>query len=65
MDQLTYDQLKSIDSRFKEDVSQCFDYEKSVEARQAAGGTSKSSVQEQIKVLKSILGWSNKGLKYN
>ncbi|EDO01487.1 hypothetical protein SS1G_03962 [Sclerotinia sclerotiorum 1980 UF-70] len=56
MDQLTYDQLKSIDSRFKEDVSECFDYEKSVEARQAAGGTSKSSVEEQIKVLKSILG---------
>ncbi|RAL64537.1 hypothetical protein DID88_002011 [Monilinia fructigena] len=56
MDQLTYDQLKSIDSRFKEDVSECFDYEKSVEARQAAGGTSKSSVEEQIRVLKSILG---------
>ncbi|ESZ97097.1 argininosuccinate lyase [Sclerotinia borealis F-4128] len=56
MDQLTYDQLKSIDSRFKEDVSECFDYEKSVEARQAAGGTSKSCVKEQIKVLKSILG---------
>ncbi|RDW91476.1 argininosuccinate lyase-like protein [Coleophoma crateriformis] len=56
MDQLTYEQLKGIDSRFNEDVSAIFDYEKSVEMRSAAGGTSKKSVEQQIKVLKEMLG---------
>jgi len=55
MDKLTYEQLKGVDSRFKEDVCDIFNYEKSVEMRSAKGGTSRKSVEEQIAVLKSIL----------
>jgi len=55
MNELSYDQLKGVDSRFEKDVSSCFDYERSVEMRAAKGGTSKASVQEQIRVLKDML----------
>lgn len=55
MDQLSYEQLREIDERFGKDVVSCFDYEKSVEMRKAKGGTSKSSVLEQISVLKDLL----------
>lgn len=55
MNELTYEQLKGIDARFGKDISQVFDYEKSVEMRAARGGTSKSSVLEQIKVLKQMI----------
>ncbi|KAL3427697.1 arginine-10 [Phlyctema vagabunda] len=55
MDQLSYEQLKGVDSRFNEDVSAIFDYEKSVEMRSAAGGTSKKSVEQQITVLREML----------
>ncbi|ORY64490.1 argininosuccinate lyase [Pseudomassariella vexata] len=55
MDQLTFEQLKSVDARFEQDISDSFDYEKSVEMRSAKGGTSKESVLEQIKVLKQML----------
>jgi len=55
MNELTYEQMKSIDSRFEEDIAETFDYEKSVEMRAARGGTSKQTVLEQIKVLKEML----------
>jgi argininosuccinate lyase len=55
MNELSFEQLKKIDSRFKQDVTECFDYEKSVEMHSAPGGTSKAAVQEQIKYLKSLL----------
>ncbi|KAH6657599.1 L-Aspartase-like protein [Truncatella angustata] len=55
MDQLTYEQLKQVDSRFEKDIAESFDYEKSVEMRSAKGGTSKDSVLEQIRVLKETL----------
>ena len=50
MDELSSDQLKSVDERLGSDFH--FDYETSVELRTAAGGTSKSSVLEQISELK-------------
>ncbi|KAK3317378.1 argininosuccinate lyase [Cercophora scortea] len=56
MNELSYAQLKAIDARFDEDIADVFDYEKSVEMRSAKGGTSKSSVLEQIKVLKAMIG---------
>ncbi|KAI0181576.1 argininosuccinate lyase [Hypoxylon sp. FL1284] len=56
MDELTYDQLKSVDARFEEDIAEYFDYERSVEMRSAKGGTSKESVLEQIKVMRQMLG---------
>lgn len=55
MNELGYEQLKGVDARFEKDVEECFDYEKSVEMRSAKGGTSKQSVEEQIKKLKSFL----------
>lgn len=55
MNELTYEQLKGVDARFEKDIAEAFDYEKSVEMRSARGGTSKSSVLEQVKVLRSML----------
>ncbi|KAB5585115.1 argininosuccinate lyase C-terminal-domain-containing protein [Coniochaeta sp. 2T2.1] len=55
MNELSYQQLKGIDARFEEDIGESFDDERSVEMRSARGGTSKSSVLEQIKVLKGML----------
>lgn len=55
MDKLSYEQLKGIDARFEEDIVESFDYTKSVEMRSAKGGTSESSVMEQIEVLRSML----------
>jgi argininosuccinate lyase len=55
-DQLSYEQLKSVDGRFEPDVKECLDYERAVELKSSKGGTSKSSVREQIAVLKKMLG---------
>ncbi|KAI1089939.1 argininosuccinate lyase [Rostrohypoxylon terebratum] len=55
MNELTYEQLKSVDARFEQDIAEYFDYERSVEMRSAKGGTSKESVLEQIKVLRAAL----------
>ena len=49
LDQLTFEQLKNIDSRFTEDVMKVWDYEMSVERKCSVGGTSKARVLEQIK----------------
>lgn len=51
MNQLSYEELRGIDTRFEEDIAETFDYEKSVEMRSAKGGTGKESVLEQIRVL--------------
>ncbi|EME44765.1 hypothetical protein DOTSEDRAFT_72272 [Dothistroma septosporum NZE10] len=58
MDTLTFEQLQSVDSRFEKDVLDVFDYQKSVEMRSAAGGTSRSAVTEQVEAIKKILGSS-------
>ncbi|PKS13113.1 hypothetical protein jhhlp_000455 [Lomentospora prolificans] len=55
MNELTYEQFKNIDERFGEDIKNVFSYDKSVEMRAAKGGTSTSSVLEQVKVLKAML----------
>lgn len=55
MNELTFEQLKGVDSRFEEDIAETFDYRKSVEMRASKGGTSKSSVLEQIAVLRDML----------
>lgn len=56
MDQLSYAQLKAVDARFGEDIVQTFNYETSVEMRSATGGTSRSSVLEQVAVIRRALG---------
>ncbi|KAK5662130.1 hypothetical protein OQA88_8035 [Cercophora sp. LCS_1] len=55
MNELSYEQLKGVDARFEQDVAEVFDYEKSVEMRSAKGGTSKSCVLEQIKVITEMI----------
>lgn len=49
MDKLSHDDLQSVDKRLGSDFQ--FDYESSVNARDAVGGTSKASVLNQINVL--------------
>jgi argininosuccinate lyase len=55
MDKLSLKQLQEIDARFGEDVLKCFDYEKSVEIKIVPGGTSRSSVLQQITDLRDIV----------
>ncbi len=55
MNELTFDQMRGVDSRFEEDITEAFDYEKSIEMKSAKGGTSKQAVLEQIKVLRTVL----------
>lgn len=52
IDQLSMEQLKTIDERFNEDVFETFDFESSVERRDATGGTAKSAVLKQLSALK-------------
>ncbi|CAY67766.1 Argininosuccinate lyase, catalyzes the final step in the arginine biosynthesis pathway [Komagataella phaffii GS115] len=55
IDQLSLEQLKSIDSRFEADVASTFDFEASVEKRTATGGTSKTAVLKQLDALNEKL----------
>lgn len=55
IDKLTIEQLKEIDSRFGDDVADVFDFEVSVERRDATGGTAKSAVLKQLANLASQL----------
>lgn len=48
LDQLTFEQLQNIDTRFTEDVMKVWDYDMSVERKCSIGGTSKARVLEQI-----------------
>lgn len=55
MDKLTLEQLQAIDPRFTSDITEAFEYESSVQAKDSKGGTSKSSVLEQIKIVRAML----------
>ena len=55
MDKLSLQQLRDVDKRFSDDVMQSFNYESSVEKRTVLGGTSKSSVEEQIDRIQEML----------
>lgn len=55
MDKLSFEQLQGVDGRFEQDVLDVFNYQASVEARAAKGGTSRSAVLEQIEAIKKIL----------
>ncbi len=46
--QLSYEELKSIDDRFKEDAIDVLNLENSMNARDSFGGTSKKSTQKQV-----------------
>ena len=55
MDRLSLDQLRAVDARFADDVLACLDYERAVELKDAAGGTSRSAVRDQIERLRNLL----------
>lgn len=56
MDELTIEQYQGIDKRFGDDVLSVFDYERSVELKDATGGTSRRAIFEQLEALKNTLG---------
>lgn len=56
---LTVTDLKTLHPKFEEDVSKVWSFETSIENRNAPGGTAKSSVLEQIKLLKTWLSKKN------
>lgn len=55
IDKLTLEQFKEIDERFENDVFETFNFEQSVERRDATGGTAKVAVLKQLNSLKEIL----------
>lgn len=56
MDKLNLEQLQSVDQRFDADVLDVFNYDRAVEMKDAIGGTSRSSVLQQIEVLRESMG---------
>ncbi len=55
MNGLTLSDFKNLSPLFGEDVFQVFDFEASVERREAIGGTSKKMVERQIDILRRFL----------
>ncbi|KAH3900472.1 argininosuccinate lyase ARG4 SCDLUD_003457 [Saccharomycodes ludwigii] len=55
IDKLSLDQFKGIDARFNEDVFNVFNFEQSVERRDAIGGTARSAVLKQLGNLENKL----------
>jgi len=55
IDELTVDDFKSLSLEFESDVINVFDFEASVEARSARGGTAKESVLSQITQLRQLI----------
>lgn len=52
LDEITYEDYQSLCSTFESDVFQVFDPIRSIEKRNAIGGTSLQSVKNQIKIIK-------------
>lgn len=57
MNELTIEQFQKIDKRFGDDVLNVFDYERSVELKDASGGTSRRAILEQLEALNKMLGF--------
>lgn len=55
MDQLSKEQLQTVDGRFGDDVMSCFDYERRVETMTVKSGMSWKSLEEQIKHIVKML----------
>jgi argininosuccinate lyase len=55
IDQLSVEDLRGLSSVFEEDVLKVFDFEASVEARTARGGTARRCVLDQVERLREIL----------
>lgn len=55
IDKLTIEQYKLIDPRFEADLFDTFNFEQSVERRDATGGTAKSAILKQLSALQAEL----------
>lgn len=55
LNELTLEDFKKLSDKFTEDVHDVFDFEASVERRDAIGGTSRKMVDRQIAVLRQSL----------
>ncbi|CAE7147239.1 unnamed protein product [Rhizoctonia solani] len=55
LSEITLEQYKKLSPKFEEDVASVFDFERSVEQRNAIGGTSRQTVDRQIAVLRKAL----------
>ncbi|KAI0748292.1 argininosuccinate lyase [Daedaleopsis nitida] len=55
LNELTLDDFRNLHEKFDEDVLAVFDFEASVERRQAIGGPSRKMVERQIEVLRSAI----------
>lgn len=56
VDELTYEKLREVDLRFERDIAEAFDYERSVKMRSAKASNSETSVREQSRIRKAMLG---------
>jgi argininosuccinate lyase len=52
---LTAEDLKSIDARFEDDVSEVWSFEKSASMRDSEGGVSERSLLEQVSKMRAYL----------
>lgn len=55
LNELTLADYKTLNDKFSEDVHEVFDFEASVERRQAIGGPSRKMIDRQIAVLREAL----------
>lgn len=60
LNELTFDELKSLHDKFDEDVMQIWNYEASVERKSVVGGTAKMAV---VKHIENITAWVNKEME--
>ena len=56
LNELSLEDYRGLSDKFSADVQQVFDFEASVERRNAIGGTSKQMVKRQVEVLRKALG---------
>lgn len=55
LNDLTVEDFKNLNPLFEADVLGVFDFEASVERRDAIGGTSRRMVQRQVSILRELL----------
>ncbi|KAL2436549.1 putative argininosuccinate lyase [Exophiala dermatitidis] len=55
IDKLSVEDLQQVSPLFEPDVTQIFDFERSVEKRSTVGGTSKSSVIAQVEAIEALV----------
>ncbi len=59
LDKLSLEDFKGLSDKFGDDVHKVFDFEQSVEKRNAIGGTSLQMIDRQVSVLREALKGTN------